>query len=50
MAAHARLKNEFTEDEKCHNLVMARWYLFCGRQTFFLVFQYAIKEKYMYEK
>ena len=21
MAAHARLKNEFTEDEKCHNLV-----------------------------
>ena len=20
MAAHARLKNEFTEDEKCHNL------------------------------
>ena len=23
MAAHARLKNEFTEDEKCHNLM--RW-------------------------
>ena len=21
MAAHARLKNEFTEDEKCHNLM-----------------------------
>ena len=21
MAAHARLKNEFTEDEKCHNLI-----------------------------
>ena len=20
MAVHARLKNEFTEDEKCHNL------------------------------
>ena len=23
MAAHARLKNEFTEDKKCHNLI--RW-------------------------
>ena len=23
MAGHARLKNEFTEDEKCHNLM--RW-------------------------
>ena len=23
MAVHARLKNEFTEDEKCHNLM--RW-------------------------
>ena len=23
MAAHARLKNEFTEDEKCHSLI--RW-------------------------
>ena len=23
MAAHARLKKEFTEDEKCHNLM--RW-------------------------
>ena len=23
MAVHARLKNEFTEDDKCHNLV--RW-------------------------
>ena len=23
MATHARLRNEFTEDEKCHNLV--RW-------------------------
>ena len=23
MAAHARLKNEFTEEEKCHNLM--RW-------------------------
>ena len=23
MAAHARLKNEFTEDEKCHDLM--RW-------------------------
>ena len=23
MAVHARLKNEFTEDEKCHNL--KRW-------------------------
>ena len=22
MAAHARLKNEFTEDEKCHNLMI----------------------------
>ena len=21
MAAHARLKNEFTEDEKCYNLI-----------------------------
>ena len=21
MAVHARLKNEFTEDEKCHNLM-----------------------------
>ena len=21
MAAHVRLKNEFTEDEKCHNLM-----------------------------
>ena len=21
MAAHARLNNEFTEDEKCHNLI-----------------------------
>ena len=27
MAAHACLKNEFTEDEKCHNLM--RW-LICG--------------------
>ena len=26
MAAHARLKNEFTEDEKCHNLM--RWLKF----------------------
>ena len=26
MAAHARLKNEFTDDEKCHNLM--RWLIF----------------------
>ena len=26
MAAHARLKNEFTEDEKCHNLMS--WLIF----------------------
>ena len=28
MAAHARLKNEFTEDEKCHNLVswLSSWF------------------------
>ena len=27
MAAHACLKNEFTEDEKCHNLM--RWLIVC---------------------
>ena len=26
MAAHGRLKNEFTEDEKCHNFM--RWLIF----------------------
>ena len=26
MAAHVRLKNEFTEDEKCHNLMMAYFF------------------------
>ena len=31
MAAHACLKNEFTEDEKCHNLM--RWL------KYFLVFE-----------
>ena len=30
MAAHARLKNEFTEDETCHNL-MRRLILFFSR-------------------
>ena len=28
MAAHARLKNEFTDDEKYHNLMS--WLKFCG--------------------
>ena len=28
MAAHALLKNEFTEDEKCHNLTS--WLNLCG--------------------
>ena len=28
MAAHARLKNEFTEDEKYHNLMT--WLIFSG--------------------
>ena len=27
MSAHARLKNEFTEDEKYHNLL--RWLILC---------------------
>ena len=27
MAAHARLKNEFTEDQKYHNLM--RWLFLC---------------------
>ena len=27
MAAHARLKNEFTEDEKCHNLWLNFMYI-----------------------
>ena len=29
MAAHARLKNEFTEDEKCHNLIS--WLIYQAR-------------------
>ena len=33
MAAHARLKNEFTEDEKYHNLMMA--HLFNYKLPFF---------------
>ena len=28
IAAHARLKNEFTEDEKCHNLM--KWLISCS--------------------
>ena len=37
MAAHARLKNEFTEEEKCHNLM--RWldYLKPHPETIFIV-------------
>ena len=31
MAAHARLKNEFTEDEKCHNLIGSLIYRICER-------------------
>ena len=31
MAAHARLKNEFTEDEKSHNLMI---WLICVLHTF----------------
>ena len=28
MAAHARLKNEFTEGEKCHNLMSwLKWFI-----------------------
>ena len=30
MAAHARLKTEFTEDEKCHNLMS---WLICWEET-----------------
>ena len=32
MAAHAFLKNEFTEDEKCHNLM--RWLIICSFSRF----------------
>ena len=31
MAGHARLKNEFTEDEKCHNLM--RWLKYSDRKN-----------------
>ena len=43
MAAHVRLKNEFTEDEKCHHLM--RWLVLfllktnqCRRQLFLSLF------------
>ena len=32
MAAHARLKNEFTEDEKCHNVMS--WLILCDFVAF----------------
>ena len=32
MAAYARLKNEFTEDEKCHNLMT--WLIYCRKNGY----------------
>ena len=52
MAAHVRLKNEFTEDEKCHNLmswlVWSRLQL-CGAvdQTTFLSLFELLGEAYL---
>ena len=31
MAAHVHLKNEFTEDKKCH--ILMRWLIYDGNQT-----------------
>ena len=31
MAAHVRLKNKFTEDEKCHNLMNRLKFLYFGQ-------------------
>ena len=39
-AAHARLKNEFTEDEKCHNLMswlVSYWVFPCSLFSYFTV-------------
>ena len=38
MAAHARLKNEFKEDEKYHNLMTWLQYEHCGNNTITLLF------------
>ena len=44
MAAHARLKNEFTEDEKCHNLMS--WLIF----GFLRYFRFVMEENSPYAR
>ena len=39
MAAHARLKNEFTEDEKYHNLMTWLLFLFTEVQMYLIILE-----------